>query len=232
MGEDAELVAKLHRHLRNQKIRDYRIVFVSEPVCWTETPTTLKILARQRKRWSRGLAEVLWKHKRMILNPRYGRIGMVVMPYFLFFELLGPVVELLGFATVSILIGLWAAGALFGLDNWLINTNYAALFAVVAIGYGCLLSVAAMTVEEFTFHRMRSWRDLAISFVASFLENVGYRQLHCWWRFQGLLWWASRGNNAWGAMPRAGFHQGEPSTSPLSEASLSEDRRIIAEEAS
>ena len=205
MGEDAELIAKLHRHLRDKKVRDYRIVFVSEPVCWTEIPSTRKVLAQQRKRWSRGLAEVLWTHKRMIFNPRYGRIGMVTMPYYLFFELLGPIIEITGFITVTTIIGLWAAGEIFNFHNWLINTDYAVLFALVAIGYGFLLSVAAMAVEEFSYHRMRSWRDLVISFLASFLENVGYRQLHCWWRLQGLIWWMRRGDNNWGDMERKGF---------------------------
>lgn len=226
MGEDAELVAKIHRHLRNQKIRDYRIVFVSEPVCWTETPTSLKVLARQRKRWSRGLAELVWKHKRMIFNPRYGRIGMVVMPYYLLFELLGPIVELVGFLTVTTVIALWAVGEVFNMHNWLINTDYAVLFALVSVGYGFLLSVAAMTVEEFSFHRMRSWRDLAVAFFASFLENVGYRQLHCWWRFKGLVWWVTRGDNAWGVMPRQGF--GTTITPAVPEEAHVEKKKIEA----
>ena len=37
----------------------YRLVFVPDPVCWTEAPETLGALSRQRKRWQRGLAETL-----------------------------------------------------------------------------------------------------------------------------------------------------------------------------
>lgn len=205
LGEDAELVARVHRHLRDQGRKDYRIVFVSEPVCWTEVPSTRQVLARQRRRWSRGLAEVLWKHRVMMFNPRYGRIGLVVLPYYLFFELLGPIVEVLGVLTVFGLLSIWAAGQLLGQDAWLINTDFAVLFALVALGYGFLLSLAALTVEEFSFHRMSSWRDLVISFGASVLENVGYRQLHAWWRLKGLWWWLTQGDAAWGAMPRVGF---------------------------
>jgi cellulose synthase/poly-beta-1,6-N-acetylglucosamine synthase-like glycosyltransferase len=205
MGEDAELVARVHHHMRSNGRKDYKIVFVSEPVCWTEVPETPAVLARQRKRWSRGLAEVLWKHRAMMLNPRYGRVGMVVLPYYLIFELLGPVIELTGLATVLGLVGLWGAGEVFDFHNWLINTRFAVLFAIVALGYGFFLSLAALTVEEFSFHRMSSWKDLGISFVASVAENIGFRQLHCVWRIQGLWWWVSRGKATWGAMPRTGF---------------------------
>jgi len=205
MGEDAELVARIHRHLRDRGRRDYRIVFVSEPVCWTEVPSTREVLARQRRRWSRGLAELLWKHRRMIGNPRYGRMGVVVLPYYLAFELLGPIVEVIGLLTLVAVLGVGLAGDALGMDLWMLNGHYATLFALVALGYGFLLSLAALTVEEFSFHRLGSWRDLGTSLAASVLENVGYRQLHCWWRLRGLWWWVTKGESAWGAMPRTGF---------------------------
>jgi cellulose synthase/poly-beta-1,6-N-acetylglucosamine synthase-like glycosyltransferase len=54
LAEDAELVLRIHRTMRQQR-RDYRIAFVPEPVCWTEVPHTTAVLARQRRRWSQGL---------------------------------------------------------------------------------------------------------------------------------------------------------------------------------
>jgi hypothetical protein len=48
VGEDMELVVKLHRHMRDQK-KPYRIEFIPEPVCWTEAPDDLTILGRQRR---------------------------------------------------------------------------------------------------------------------------------------------------------------------------------------
>jgi cellulose synthase/poly-beta-1,6-N-acetylglucosamine synthase-like glycosyltransferase len=193
IGEDAELVARLHHHLRRQR-RPYRIVFVAEPVSWTEVPPDRATLARQRRRWSLGLAEVLRRHRTMIANPRYGRIGLLVLPYYVAFELLGPVVELFGVAAVI-------AGFALGL----LNVQFALLFSLFAFGYGVLLSIAAVTVEEFSFHRYRRWNDLAVAAVAAVLENLGYRQLHALWRLHGLLD-AARGNRvSWGTMPRAGF---------------------------
>src|SRR5690606_14099995 len=82
IGEDMELVVRLHRIIREKKVKK-RIEFIPEPVCWTEAPQSLKILRRQRRRWHQGLLESLWKHKRMTFNPKYGRIGLLSVPYFL-----------------------------------------------------------------------------------------------------------------------------------------------------
>jgi cellulose synthase/poly-beta-1,6-N-acetylglucosamine synthase-like glycosyltransferase len=193
VGEDAELVTHLHRHLREAR-REYEIVFVAEPVCWTEVPSTRQSLASQRRRWSSGLYEVVRTHRRMIANPRYGRIGLVVLPYFVVFEMLGAVVELLGVGAVGL-----------GLALGLVDVGFALLFGAVAIGYALLLSHLAMAVEEFSYRRYHRWLDLGTGVVAALLENVGYRQLHAWWRIQGLVH-ALRGKNAtWDVLPRTGF---------------------------
>jgi cellulose synthase/poly-beta-1,6-N-acetylglucosamine synthase-like glycosyltransferase len=152
------------------------------------------VLARQRRRWSQGLGEVLWTHRRMMFNPRYGRIGLVTFPYYLVFELFGPLVELAGIPVVAI-------GFAFGL----VDLPFALLFAAVAFGYGMFVSLSALAVEEFSFHRYHRWRDLGAAVLAAAVENVGYRQLHSWWRLQGL-WRFVRGQEAsWGVMTRAGF---------------------------
>ena len=44
---------------------------------------------------------------------------------------------------------------------------------------------AALAVEEFSFHRYHRWRDLVATAIAAAVENLGYRQLHAWWRLQG-----------------------------------------------
>ena len=193
IGEDAELVVRLHRHLR-QRRQPYRIVFVPEPVSWTEVPSTSLVLARQRRRWSLGLAQVLSKHRSMIGNPRYGRIGVVVLPYYVAFELLGPVVELTGIFAVAL-----------GLALGIVNVQFAVLFALVAIGYGTLLSLTALAVEEFSYHRYERWRDLRAAVLGSLFENLGYRQLHSLWRLRGLADALRRSHGEWGTMTRIGF---------------------------
>jgi cellulose synthase/poly-beta-1,6-N-acetylglucosamine synthase-like glycosyltransferase len=203
IGEDADLVARMHRHLRDEG-RDYRIQFVSEPVCWTEVPESLAVLGRQRRRWSRGLAEVLWSQRRMVGNPRYGRIGTIVMPYYLLFECLGPVLELAGIASVVV-----------GLALGILDVTFALLFLSVALGYGFLLSVVSIAIEEIGYRRYRRGRDLGMAVVAAVAENVGFRQLHAWWRLQGLGQAIRGSEHAWGTMTRAGFTSEAQESEPV-----------------
>lgn len=196
IGEDAELVAHIHREMRRQR-RPYRIVFVPEPVCWTEVPATRAALGLQRRRWTHGLADTLWKHRVMIANPRYGRMGLLVLPFFLVFELLSPIVELLGVVAVAL-----------GLALGVVDIPFALLFLTVAVGYGVFLTLASLAIEELSYRRYRRWSDFGLGVIAAVLENVGFRQMHAWWRFRGLLDVARPRESAWQALPRAGFGTG------------------------
>jgi len=195
IGEDAELVVRLHRQLRRQG-DPYRILFVGEPVSWTEVPSTTEVLGRQRRRWQRGLVELLAKHARMIGNPRYGRIGTVALPYFLLFEALAPVLELAGVILVPL-----------GLVLGVVDPGFALQLLLVAYGYAVLVTLAAVAVEEFAFHRYKRWRDLAIIILAAVVENFGFRQLTAWWRVQGSYQALRRTRAEWGVMTRTGFEQ-------------------------
>lgn len=198
IGEDAELVVRMHRVLRDAR-QAYRIVFVAEPVSWTEVPTTLAVLGRQRRRWARGLAEIIWRHRRMILNPRYGRIGMLALPYYILFELLAPIIEVAGVVAV-------VAGVALGI----VNLAFGALFLLVAVLYALALSIASLLIEEVSFHRYRRWRDLGTAVVVSLVENLGYRQATAWFQLEGL-WAALRGRQqVWGDMVRTGFAAAPP----------------------
>ncbi|GAA2469040.1 glycosyltransferase family 2 protein [Winogradskya humida] len=193
IGEDAELVVRLHHHLRETK-EDYRVIFVAEPVSWSEAPSSLAVLGRQRRRWHRGIAEILSKHRRMILNPRYGRIGLVALPYYVVFELLAPFIELS--ALVLLPLGLWVDA---------VNLEFAWRFVLVAYGYGLLVSLAALFIEEVSFHRYPRWGDLARGMTAAILENFGYRQILAVWQVKGAFGaWHGR-KAVWGTMDRTGF---------------------------
>ena len=198
IGEDFELVLRIHRKMMDEG-RDYAVEFVPEPVCWTEVPSSYAVLARQRRRWHRGLWETLWAYRGMMFRKKYGRIGWVVLPYYWLFELAAPLLE--GFGIIFVVLGL-ALG--------LVNVPYAILFLVLAYGLAILITLAAMSVEEWAFHRYTRWRDLFITLAAAILENVGYRQLTVYWRLSG--WWASlRGKKqVWGVMTRTGFDEAQP----------------------
>src|SRR5262249_56874426 len=94
--EDLDLVVRMHRYLRSNKIK-YEMPFIPDPVAWTEVPESLKVLSRQRERWHRGLIAAMWQYKGMLFNPRYGKIGLLAMPFFAFGEMLAPVIELVGY---------------------------------------------------------------------------------------------------------------------------------------
>ncbi|MFI7598043.1 glycosyltransferase [Actinoplanes sp. NPDC049681] len=193
IGEDAELVVRLHHHLRQAKA-DYRVIFVAEPVSWSEAPSSMRVLGRQRRRWHRGIAEILSKHRGMILNPRYGRIGLLALPYYVVFELLAPFVELL--AVVLLPLGLWVGA---------VNIGFAWRFVLVAYGYGLLVSLVSLFIEEVSFHRYPRWSDMVRGVAAAILENFGYRQVLAVWQAAGAIG-AWRGRKAvWGVMQREGF---------------------------
>jgi len=204
VGEDMELIVRLHRHCRDNGI-PYKITFIPDPVAWTEAPETLSQLSAQRNRWQRGLAQVLARHRYMIGRPRYGLPGVVALPYFVAFELLGPVVELLGWIAFLLALSLGA-----------VSLAYAASFLALAVFLGSAFSVAAVALEELSFRRYRRFRDLVILLGLALVESFGYRQLSTYWRLRGLIS-AVRKDRAWGEMERSGF----ASVSPGSEARVS-----------
>lgn len=193
IGEDAELVIRLHRDMRRQR-RRYRIAFVTEPISWTEAPTRLADLASQRRRWHRGLTEIMLKHRRMIGNPRYGVVGMLALPFYLFFELLAPLVELSGLVLVplSVLIGA-------------VNVDFLWKFLLAAYAYAAVVSLVSVAVEEYAFHRFTRWNDVWGAVVGVVAENLGYRQFTAWWRLRGMWDALHRAPQVWTPLTRAGF---------------------------
>jgi cellulose synthase/poly-beta-1,6-N-acetylglucosamine synthase-like glycosyltransferase len=187
-----ELVVRLHRTCRDRGIVP-RVVFVPDPVAWTECPETLSGLARQRNRWQRGLLETLTTHIRMFGNPRYGTVGLLAYPYFLLLEGLGPLIEIAGYVAfaITLIAGLWSPA-------------FVASFLLLAILVGIALSAAAVALEELTFRRYPRWGDLLRLFSAAVVENLGYRQLNQFWRLQGTIA-VLRGVRQWGPQQRRGF---------------------------
>ncbi len=196
VGEDMELVVRLHQTMRDQGRPD-RIVYVPDPVCWTEAPESTRVLRRQRRRWQRGSAETLLMHARMLGNPRYRTTGLLAMPALLLFELLGPAIELSGYVVAIIA---FLTGTLTG-DTFL-------LFLAISVLYGLILSFGAIAIEDASFGRHPGWDQLGRIMLFATLENAGYRQLGHLWRLEGFWQLVRRGE--WGAMERTGLAQPEP----------------------
>jgi cellulose synthase/poly-beta-1,6-N-acetylglucosamine synthase-like glycosyltransferase len=192
IGEDFDLVARLHRHLREKKA-DYHIQFVPDPMCWTEVPSDLKSLGRQRARWQKGLLDVLWMTRTMLFRPRYGRIGFFALPYLWVFEFAAPAIEILGIVTIVL-------AALLGV----LSRGFFLQFLLFGYAFATVISIGSVLQEEITYKRYNDWQDVARLVSYCFLEHFPYRQMHMFWRLQGI-WQYLRGDTVWAQPKRKGL---------------------------
>ena len=165
VGEDMDLVMRLHRHCLDNAI-PYKIFFVPDPVCWTQVPYNLAMLRKQRNRWHRGLIDCLRNNRVMILNPKYGKVSLFAVSYFVFVEVVGPILELLGYISIPIFY-------LFGV----LNTKFLLLLITVAILWGISINIAAIFLDNFNYRRYRKNGDILRLCWLSVVEFFGYREI-------------------------------------------------------
>ena len=182
--EDIDVVACIHRVMRAKK-RQYRISFVTDPVCWTFAPHTRKLLGRQRRRWQLGLIQTIMKHNDMLFSFKYGAVGLLSLPFQTFIEGFGCLVEFGGYILIPL-------SFLLGLTPFYMFL----LFVLLAFVYGTFLSVGSVLLEEITYRRYPRMRDLVQLLFFALLENFGYRQLIVFYRVQGLIQYF-RGKKTW-----------------------------------
>jgi cellulose synthase/poly-beta-1,6-N-acetylglucosamine synthase-like glycosyltransferase len=190
--EDMDLVIRMQKLMHERKT-PYRIQFIPDPICWTEAPGSLRVLARQRSRWHRGLVETLVHHRGMLFNPRYGVAGLFAMPFYTVFEMAGPLIECLGYAA-------FLNHVAFGQVNY----PFAVAFFFVAVVYGTFVSLLAILLEELSSHRYPRPLDLLILTVSGLAENLFYRQYLSFVRARAYIDYL-RGKKDWGHMERRGF---------------------------
>lgn len=193
VGEDYELIIRMHRHMLDAGA-DYEICFVPEPVCWTQVPTDLGSLARQRIRWQRGALETFFKHLSMLFKPRYGRVGVLSLGHSLIVDVLGPPAEVAGYLLV---VPFWVAGAL--------DSQYALAFLSLVFVYGVFVSLGALVLEELELKRFPRLRHLLILSAVAVFENFGYRQLNNVFRVLGWAQFLRRRKGDWGRVRREAF---------------------------
>ena len=192
VGEDMELVIRMRRYLEERKEK-YKVVYIPDPLCWTEAPNSLKILGRQRNRWARGLYETLKMHRRMFFNPKYGLLGMLSYPFWFFFEMGGPVVEFLG-VVFFLLFGL------LGMLDW----SFSLLLIVFVIFFAYTYSAFAIYMDVFIDKEYKRRQDVLKLILTSFTEPFYYHPFIVLSAVRGyfdLL----RNRKSWGVMTREGF---------------------------
>jgi cellulose synthase/poly-beta-1,6-N-acetylglucosamine synthase-like glycosyltransferase len=189
--EDMDLIVQLYQWAADNN-RKIRTSFTSDPVCWTECPTTLHALAHQRRRWQLGLCQTLCKHSEILFRGKYGVVGWLSFPFHSYVEGLGAAVEFLGYFLIplGIFLGMVPPGLLL-------------VFILLGIIYGGFLSVGAVLLEEQTYRRYPRFRDLLTLLVFAMFENIGYRQLVLYYRFQGVVKFLS-GSRHWEKVAHVG----------------------------
>ena len=194
VGEDLELVVKLHRHFRASG-RPYAMRFLAEPIAWTQAPESLGDLKRQRARWQRGALETYRKHRSMSLNPRYGAVGLIGFGQLLAVDVIGAPVTVLGYVLVPLF---WVTG--------LLSDDHFLAYVAMVFSVGILVSVLSLILEQILLARITRARDLATLAAIAVVENFGYRQLCNWWRIVGWYQYL-RKKEGWGPMQRQEFKQ-------------------------
>ncbi len=192
IGEDMEIIIRMHSVFRKKNPKT-KITFIPDPVCWTEAPERLKILRSQRIRWQKGTIDSLRLHMKLLFNPAYGALGFIGFPYYAFFEMIGPIIEMTGYMIFLIAFFL----------N-IVSTSFAFAILSAVLLYGIVLSILSVILEELSFKKYPTLKDLFILFGAAFFENFGYRQIIAWWRFKATIDYIA-GNRGWGKMEKKGF---------------------------
>ena len=194
IGEDMDLTIRLQRHFRARR-EPIRIGFDPNPLGWTQAPEDWRSLRSQRYRWRRGLLQVLWRNRRLLGNPRYGIVGLGVLPYILVFEGLGPLLEISGYV-------LTAGGALLGLLNW----EMFEVMMAVSVLFGAAVTLLALLMSDVATRRYMGGRDLVLLVAVVLLESCGYRQINAWWGCIGTAQ-AAAGQKGWGVIERRAFEE-------------------------
>lgn len=194
-GEDMELTWRMIRYCRDNKIK-YAVKYIPVTLCWTEGPTSIKIFKRQRVRWARGLSQLIFAHSKMLLNPRYGRMGLIVAPYNFFFELVAPFIEALGVLYYILL-------AVLGLINW----PFAIILLIFVFTYAIMITTVAILWDQITFKYYRSWTEVLGLCIMPFFEMFIYHPLIVIFSIQGTIQFITNKKHSWGNMQRRGFTQ-------------------------
>ncbi|HSD13793.1 MAG TPA: glycosyltransferase [Flavobacterium sp.] len=193
LGEDFELITRIRKYMHDKK-EDFLIKYIPETLCWTEVPSTMDLFMKQRTRWSRGLIQTLFLHRKVFLNPKYGKTGMLAFPYFVFFEFVVPVLEVIGLAVLL-------------LDFLYFDINYNFLLIVSAFIYLFYTTVTLLSVllDQLIYQHYSNIKEIFRLIVLAFLEPFIYHPLNVYASLKGYWNYMIRKKQKWGVMSRKGF---------------------------
>ncbi len=192
-AEDMDLTFRMIAYMRDYN-KEYVIKQIPETCCWTEGPSTLRVLNRQRTRWARGLLQCLLVHRRFMLNAKYGRLGLITYPYMFFFEFMAPIIE-----AVGILFTIYL------LFNGGVNQKYAFIMLFYVYMFSLCISITALFSDARTEFRHKSMGSYIRIGLATLVEAIIYHPLIVFFSIKGYINFLTRKNFKWGQMTRQGF---------------------------
>ena len=189
MGEDMELVVKLHVFCREHGL-PYLIRYAADAICWTQVPEHLRDLCRQRRRWHIGLFQTMMKHRRILANLKYGAVSFVSYFYFLIYELFSPYIEVFGLLATVLAVAV---------D--LINVPFMVAFFAVYVVYTAILSLTAFFARIHTVDLTLALSDVFKAVGLCAVEVSCLRFVMAWVRITALIGYR-RKKAHWGTIQR------------------------------
>ena len=194
-GEDMDLVTRMCAYMRDNK-QKYAVRYIPSTQCWTEGPPNLKVFSRQRTRWGRGLIQIITIHKKILFNPRYGRLGLIVFPYNFLFEFLAPIIEMLG---ILYYIYILITGK--------INVQNALVLLIFVYLYSVMITTISLFWDQLVNRNYKTWAEVFGLSLMAFLEPIIYHPLIVFFALRGYYYFITGRKHVWGNMQRQGFGQ-------------------------
>jgi len=193
LGEDIELITRM-RKLMHEKKEKFLIKYIPETLCWTEVPSSMELFMKQRTRWARGLIQTLYLHKKVFLNPKYRKTGLLAFPYFVFFEFAVPVLEVIGLVVLL-------------LDFLFFDINYHFLLIVSVFIYLFYTTITLLSVflDQLVYQHYSNIKEMPTLIVMVFLEPFIYHPLNVYASIKGYSNFIRKKEQKWGVMSRQGF---------------------------
>lgn len=186
--EDIEMTFRIHEKFLREE-RPYRIISLPSMVALTEGPRSVRSLISQRARWQRVTLETVWHYRVMLGRPRYKAVGLVGLPYYLLFECLAPLFQVVSVITLILAFA-------FGILD---TETYLAFVGIVAFSTAIPTSLA-ISLHDVSFRDYRVG-DIVRMIAMGPLDLIFYRPILV---YAGLLgtWEFLRGEKGWNKFDR------------------------------
>jgi len=193
LGEDLELITRMRTYMHEEK-KEFEIKYIPESLCWTEVPDDKKIFLRQRVRWARGLIQTLFIHRKLFLNPKYGKTGLIAFPYYVFCEFLVPILEIIGL--IFILLNIYFFG---------INLPFLIIVTTSVYSFYVLITLISIFLDQMIHKQYSNLKEVITLILMVFIEPFIYHPLSVYASIKGYTHYLINKEKNWGNMTRKGF---------------------------